>query len=305
MLERSQNLLRNPATLIRPFGAVFFTQNAHVCKMGSHYAISGIRSATGPLPSGLRAGESGAELAFEYYQQREALTVDHKGDDLQDVVSVADKRVEAFVKQRIQSAFPEDGFLGEESGARLPDARVLWVVDPIDGTSCFLNGLHTWCLSLAIVADGEPVIGVVYDPNHRELFHALRGHGAWLNDAPIRPHPATTVKEGVMGVGTSHRVTPADFLPFLQALLSDGGMFIRNGSGALMSAWAAAGRLIGYYEPHMNPWDALPGLVLMREAGGASNDFLAQEGIQRGNPLLLASQTLYPQLKKMIPQPLH
>ena len=237
--------------------------------------------------------------------QREALTVDHKGDDLQDVVSVADKRVEAFVKQRIQSAFPQDGFLGEESGARLPDARVLWVVDPIDGTSCFLNGLHTWCLSLAIVADGEPVIGVVYDPNHRELFHALRGHGAWLNDAPIRPHPATTVKEGVMGVGTSHRVTPADFLPFLQALLSDGGMFIRNGSGALMSAWAAAGRLIGYYEPHMNPWDALPGLVLMREAGGASNDFLAQEGIQRGNPLLLASQTLYPQLKKMIPQPLH
>ena len=124
--------------------------------------------------------KAGAELAFEYYQQREALTVDHKGDDLQDVVSVADKRVEAFVKQRIQSAFPEDGFLGEESGARLPDARVLWVVDPIDGTSCFLNGLQTWCLSLAIVADGEPVIGVVYDPNHRELFHALRGHGAWL-----------------------------------------------------------------------------------------------------------------------------
>ncbi|MGS3470948.1 inositol monophosphatase family protein [Klebsiella quasipneumoniae] len=249
--------------------------------------------------------KAGAELAFEYYQQREALTVDHKGDDLQDVVSVADKRVEAFVKQRIQSAFPEDGFLGEESGARLPDAQVLWVVDPIDGTSCFLNGLHTWCLSLAIVADGEPVIGVVYDPNHRELFHALRGHGAWLNDAPIRPHPAATVREGVMGVGTSHRITPADFLPFLQALLSDGGMFIRNGSGALMSAWAAAGRLIGYYEPHMNPWDALPGLVLMREAGGASNDFLAQEGIQRGNPLLLASSTLYPQLKKMIPQPLH
>ncbi len=104
-----------------PSGLFFFTQNAHVCKIGSHYAISGIRSATGPLPSGLRAGESGAELAFEYYQQREALTVDHKGDDLQDVVSVADKRVEAFVKQRIQSAFPEDGFLGEER--RRPPAR--------------------------------------------------------------------------------------------------------------------------------------------------------------------------------------
>ena len=224
---------------------------------------------------------------------------------LVDVVTAADREAEQLVAEALRAARPQDGLLGEEGLSAPSISGITWVVDPIDGTSCFLNGLHTWCLSLAIVADGEPVIGVVYDPNHRELFHALRGHGAWLNDAPIRPHPATTVKEGVMGVGTSHRVTPADFLPFLQALLSDGGMFIRNGSGALMSAWAAAGRLIGYYEPHMNPWDALPGLVLMREAGGASNDFLAQEGIQRGNPLLLASQTLYPQLKKMIPQPLH
>lgn len=107
-----------------------------------------------------------------------------------------------------------------------------------------------------------------------------------------------------MGVGTSHRVTPADFLPFLQALLSDGGMFIRNGSGALMSAWAAAGRLIGYYEPHMNPWDALPGLVLMREAGGASNDFLAQEDPARQSAAAGQPNAL-PAAEKMIPQPLH
>ncbi len=221
--------------------------------------------------------KAGAELAFEYYQQREALTVDHKGDDLQDVVSVADKRVEAFVKQRIQSAFPEDGFLGEESGARLPDARVLWVVDPIDGTSCFLNGLHTgacrWRSSPTANRSSAwsttPTIASCFTPCGAMVLAQRRSDPS---------APATTVKEGVMGVGTSHRVTPADFLPFLQALLSDGGMFIRNGSGALMSARAAAGRLIGYYEPHMNPWDALPGLVLMREAGGASNDFLAQEG---------------------------
>ena len=78
--------------------------------------------------------KAGAELAFEYYQQREALTVDHKGDDLQDVVSVADKRVEAFVKQRIQSAFPQDGFLGEESGTRLPDARKKAIIPDIGGS---------------------------------------------------------------------------------------------------------------------------------------------------------------------------
>lgn len=248
--------------------------------------------------------ESGGKLADTFYQQRETLQTDHKGTDLQDVVSLADREVEAFVKSRIAEAFPGDGFLGEESGTADASTRVLWVVDPIDGTSCFLNGLHTWCLSLAVVVDGEPVIGVVYDPNHQELFHALKGHGAWLNDRRIAPHTAPTVAGGVMGVGTSHRVSSVDFLPFLDELLQQGGMFVRNGSGALMSAWAAAGRLIGYYEPHMNPWDGLPGIVLMREAGGTTNDYLAAEGIARGNPVLLASKTLYPLLKQWVKQPL-
>lgn len=248
--------------------------------------------------------ESGGKLADGFYQQRESLQTEHKGTDLQDVVSRADCEVEAFVKSRIAKAFPEDGFLGEESGSADAGKHVLWVVDPIDGTSCFLNGLHTWCLSLAVVVDGEPVIGVVYDPNHQELFHALKGHGAWLNDRRIAPHTAANVAGGVMGVGTSHRVLPADFLPFLDALLQQGGMFVRNGSGALMSAWAAAGRLIGYYEPHMNPWDGLPGIVLMREAGGATNDYLAAGGIANGNPVLLASKTLYPQLQQWVKQPL-
>lgn len=248
--------------------------------------------------------EAGGKLAHTFYLQRETLQPDHKGSDLQDVVSVADREVESFFRARIADAFPEDGFLGEESGSADAGKRMLWVVDPIDGTSCFLNGLHTWCVSLALVADGEPVIGVVYDPNHHELFHALKGHGAWLNNGALQPHAAATVAGGVMGVGTSHRVSSADFLPFLDALLQHGGMFVRNGSGALMSAWAAAGRLIGYYEPHMNPWDALPGIVLMREAGGHTNDYLADAGIARGNPVLIASKHLYPQLKQWVKQPL-
>ncbi len=220
----------------------------------------------------------GLSWRFEYYQQREALTVDHKGDDLQDVVSVADKRVEAFVKQRIQSAFPEDGFLGEESGARLPDARVLWVVDPIDGTSCFLNGLHTWCLSLAIVADGEPVIGVVYDPNHRELFHALRGHGAWLNDAPIRPHPATMVKEGVMGVGTSHRVTPADFSAVSAGAAQRRRHVYPQRLRGVDERLGGGGPVDWLLRAAHEPVGRLPGLVLMREAGAPATIFWRRRG---------------------------
>ncbi len=172
---------------------------------------------------------SGAELAFEYYQQREALTVDHKGDDLQDVVSVADKRVEAFVKQRIQSAFPEDGFLGEEKAALACPTRECcgWstpsMAPAVSSTAC-TPGACRWRSSPT--ANRSSAWSTT--PTIASCFTPCGAHGAWLNDAPIRPHPATTVKEGVMGVGTSHRVTPADFLPFLQALLSDGGAFIRK-----------------------------------------------------------------------------
>ncbi|MTD27144.1 inositol monophosphatase family protein [Erwinia sorbitola] len=245
-----------------------------------------------------------ADCAFGFYQQRNQLEVEHKGQDLQDVVSIADRTVEALARSMITGRFPDDDFLGEETGGGDENARCTWVVDPIDGTSCFLNGLHNWCVSIGILVAGEPTIGVVYDPNHRELFRACKGKGAWVNDAPMRVHSGTTVADGVMGVGTSHRVTPEIFVPFISALLHEGGMFIRSGSGALMTAWVAAGRLIGYYEPHMNAWDSLPGLVLVREAGGISNDFLANHGLLRGNPLLLANETLYRQLSGMIAHPL-
>ncbi|MCU5772046.1 inositol monophosphatase [Erwiniaceae bacterium BAC15a-03b] len=248
--------------------------------------------------------QAAANRAFGFYQQRNQLEVEHKGQDLQDVVSIADRTVEELARSMIRSRFPDDDFLGEESGGGNENARCTWVVDPIDGTSCFLNGLHNWCVSIGIVVDGEPVIGVVYDPNHRELFRARAGQGAYVNDAPMCVHSGADLRAGVMGVGTSHRVTPETFVPFISALLHEGGMFIRNGSGALMTAWVAAGRLIGYYEPHMNAWDSLPGIVLVREAGGVTNDFLANHGLLNGNPLLMASKTLYPQLTTMITQKL-
>ena len=104
------------------------------------------------------------------------------------------------------------------------------------------------------------------------------------------------LKEGVLGVGTSFRVGTEDFIPFLERVLLDGGMFIRNGSGALMLSYVAAGRLIGYFEPHMNAWDALAGLVLVLEAGGATNDFMAGNGLLRGNAMMAANDAILARL---------
>ncbi|TAM51331.1 MAG: inositol monophosphatase [Paraburkholderia sp.] len=242
------------------------------------------------------------QRALQMFRNRAALEVEHKG--LQDVVSMADREVEGIVRGHVSDAFPEDAFLGEESAsgasATLQRECVVWVVDPIDGTSCFLNGMHAWCISIGILIDGEPAVGVVFDPNSGELFHAARGQGAFEGDTRLTASPARSVRDGVLGVGFSHRVEPDAFVPFLDRLLRDGGMFIRNGSGALMIAYVAAGRLIGYYEPHINAWDCLAGIVLVREAGGAVNDFFADGGLLAGNPIIAAGEGVYANLLALI-----
>ncbi len=233
-------------------------------------------------------------MALEMFRHREQLVIEFKG--AQDMVSAADRDVEQYVKTRLLDVFPADGFLGEEGGADRGDAEYLWVVDPIDGTACFVNGMYSWCISIAVLYRGEPMIGVVFDPNANELFHARVGSGAFCAARPLRVHAGTTLKDGVLGVGTSFRVDNDDFTAFLGAVMRDGGMFIRNGSGALMIAYVAAGRLIGYYEPHMNSWDALAGLVLVSEAGGKSTAFMENDGLRRGNPVLVANPEIWRQL---------
>ncbi|MBB3104710.1 inositol monophosphatase family protein [Azomonas macrocytogenes] len=241
-----------------------------------------------------------AKLGMDYYTRRENLTVIHKENDLQDVVSVADKAVEDYIRCELSKAFPSDGFLGEEGGALDLEARYLWVIDPIDGTSCFVNGLHSWCVSIGLMVDGLPVLGAIADPNHGELFHACRGAGAFVNDTVIRVHAAQHVREGLTGVGTTYRRGKESFLPFLQGLLDEGGMFIRNGSAALMISYVAAGRLIGYYETNLKSWDCLAGLVVLQEAGGIASDFLRNNGLLDGNSLLVACPGVYEQLSDLV-----
>jgi myo-inositol-1(or 4)-monophosphatase len=241
--------------------------------------------------SAQRVIREAGRLAMEMFRRREELVIEEKG--VQDMVSIADRMVEDHIRGHIVDVYPLDAVVGEERGGSADAARFVWVIDPIDGTACFVNGMHAWCISIGIMLDGEPVIGVVFDPNADELFHACAGQGAWLHHTRLQVNHTPSLTGGVLGVGFSHRVGTATFLPFLAHVLSNGGMFIRNGSGALMIAYVAAGRLIGYFEPHINSWDCLAGIVLVREAGGVCNDFLDNDGLQKGNPILAAGPALY------------
>lgn len=253
------------------------------------------------------AREAG-RLAYDFYKGRAELAIESKG--LQDVVSIADKKVEDLIRSRLAEHFPEDGFLGEESGTSGQTAagQAVWVVDPIDGTSCFLSGMPTWCVSIALVLDGEIEIGVIYDPNVDELYAARRGEGTYLNGLRQPVPPAASLQDGLFGTGFSHRSPPQDLVPFLDALLREGGMFLRNGSGALMLAYVAVGRLVGYFEPHINSWDCLAGLLLVREAGGWTCDFLADDGLHRGNVCAAAAPAVAAKLRELmartVPNPL-
>ena len=238
--------------------------------------------------------EAGA-LALQYFGRLGSLTIRSKG--LQDMASEADMNTELLIQERLGAAFPDDAFLGEETGATAYDStQGIWVVDPIDGTQPFVSGMSSWCVSIAFVRGGELVFGMVYSPPRDELFAGFLGRPATLNGQPIGLHPATDVKHGIMGIGYSTRITPGEFLPMFERVLSAGGMFYRDGSGALTLCYVACGRLIGYIEPHINSWDCLGAIAVIRAAGGMTSDFLAGDGLFKGNALVAGSAALFPKL---------
>jgi len=237
------------------------------------------------------------DLAAGYFSRRETLLIDRKG--AQDLVSEADRACEEQIVAALSRAFPQDGFLGEEGGRRNADAAALWVIDPIDGTHNFLTGIPFWCLSIGLVIGGEAVLGVIYHPAADELFSAKRGGGAFVNGVPMTVSGETDITRARLCVGFSYRRPVADHLRAVDALLSAGCEYLRLGSGALGLAYTAAGRFDGYWERHLNAWDAAAGLALVRESGGWTNDFLAGDGLLKGCEMLASTPALVDPFKRL------
>lgn len=234
-------------------------------------------------------------LARGYFRSRDALTIRSKG--LQDVVSEADLNTELLVRERLEKTFPEDAFLGEETGLTdFAPGQGIWVVDPIDGTQPFVSGLSSWCVSIAFVQGGEVQFGMVYAPEREELFAGGIGFAATLNGKPVDTHPGRSIREGIACFGYSTRLPPDRFLPAFSRFLEAGGMFYRDGSGALSLCYVAAGKLIGYAEVHINSWDCLGAIAVIRAAGLKTNDFLSDDGLTKGNWLVAGNETVYREL---------
>jgi myo-inositol-1(or 4)-monophosphatase len=216
------------------------------------------------------ARKAGAR-ALDYFRNRAQLVVEMKGP--QDFVSHADRDVENLIRAELAAACPGDAFLGEETAANFKGTvDRCWVVDPIDGTHNFLRGMPYWTVSIGFVVNGRTDVGVVYDPCADELFHAVRGAGAWCDSAAgtARLHAATTDKlTGAYVVLGNHDRHPEPRYLDVRGRMMAANMTMRNfGSAALQLAHVAAGRLDGYMEIELSAWDAAGGLLLVEEAGG-------------------------------------
>ena len=211
---------------------------------------------------GKRAGAS----ALASFRKLETLTIERKGH--QDLVSEADRDTETFIRAEIARAYPDDAIVGEEHAPTPGTSGWTWVIDPIDGTANFVAGIPQWCIIISAVYGDNIEVGVMEEPCSGETFSAGRGKGAFVNGRPLKVSDAASLGEGSVGVGYAAREDDKAVVALMGDLLGQGGMFFRNASGGLMLAYAAAGRLIGYVEESMNPWDCLAGMLMIMEAGG-------------------------------------
>ena len=234
------------------------------------------------------------ELALGYFARLDTLDVRAKAT--QDHVSEADLEVETLVRARLAAAFPDDGVVGEEHADVAGTSGFTWVIDPIDGTANFIRGIPAWCVAIACIHEDRTVVGVVHGPSNDEMFFAVADGRACVNGRPIRVAASTGLNDGSVGVGMNNRTTPAAVVRLIEQLVGRGGIFFRNASGALMLAYVAAGRLIGYTEPHMNAWDCLAGQLLVAQAGGRVEDQSATAMVQNGGRVIVATPAIFDEL---------
>ncbi len=229
-------------------------------------------AASDPVLARAEAAEAIARAAGatarRFFDGRGTLTIEKK-TSAQDLVSEADRTVEDEIRAAVAARFPEDGILGEEHGLKAGTSGFTWVVDPIDGTQPFLTGQPNWCVSIAVTGPDGIVAGVIHAPVLGETYTARRGAGAFLNGQRLAMDPSLTLKDGNIGFGPVTKADPALCGRFTERLYREGGVFFRIGSGAIMLAYVASGRLAGYVDPNINCWDCYAGILLVEEAGGA------------------------------------
>jgi len=238
------------------------------------------------------AREAGSLLAHHFERR---IGFELKGEH--DLVTEADRQSEALVVERLRSQFPAHAVLGEEGGLREAGTEFRWYVDPLDGTTNFAHGYPMFNVTLALERNGEMICGVIYDPVRQEMYAAERGGGAFLNGRRIRVSGVRTIDGALLATGFPSRKRHENINVhfFHQAAMVTHGVR-RGGSAALDLAYVACGRLDGFWEFGLNPWDVAAGLLLVEEAGGKTSDMKGGTASVTGEHIAASNGTIHPGL---------
>lgn len=220
----------------------------------------------------IEATFAGAKILQKYFNG--SFTISSKSN-INDLVTQADNESEQAIFEVIRETFPGHYILSEESGELKMDSNIKWIIDPIDGTVNFANGIPICCVSIGIEQDGNMILGAVYNPFMNEFFFSERGSGATLNDKTIRVSEKNDVLRSclVTGFPYSYLDVPNGPLEVFDKLIRNNIPVRRLGSAAIDLCWVAAGRFDGFYEHKLNAWDSAAGFLIVEEAGGKVTDF--------------------------------
>ncbi len=257
------------------------------------------------LNTAIDAARLAGDAAAGYFRRADRLDVRTKSRN--EFVTQVDTAAESAIIDTIRARYPDHAFLAEESGASGASDHV-WIIDPLDGTTNFVHGFPVFSVSIALKINNRLEAAVVYDPTRQELFTALRGAGAQLDGRRIRVSSQTTLDGALIGTGFPYRsddATVDDYVLILKRVLKETAGIRRPGSAALDLAYVAAGRLDGFWEFGLKPWDIAAGVLLAQEAGGIVSDLGGRGDCLATGNVLAGAPKVHDGLRALIGTPAH
>ena len=252
------------------------------------------------LNTAVKAARKAAAIITRASYDVDKLTIRSKRKN--DFVSEVDHAAEEAIIGVLRDAYPDHGFLAEESGETESKREFVWVIDPLDGTTNFLHGVPQYCVSIALMQKGVAQQAVVFDPNRNELFTATKGAGAFLNDRRIRVSRIDKVEEALVGTGFPFRefANVDEYLRMMKNVVSGTAGLRRPGAAALDLAWVASGRFDAFFEIGLSPWDMAAGALIVREAGGLVADLGGNDRFLESGRIVAANGKIFAAFLKLL-----